>query len=237
MNKYCSSCGVEMPAEAPQCRSCGAIQDNFVYKSRVAAAVIAFSTGLFGIHRFYLGQWWGIFYLLFFWTYIPMLVAIIEGIVFLATSQKVWNDKYNRGLSLGTEKGGVVVIVPLVFIGIAMVGIIAAIALPAYQDYTNRSKVLESKLVAQQLMPAVESYAFERQQWPRNLEQLDIAAPRTSDNVGSVEIDAGVIIVAPPASTGIAGALVYIPKAQGSSIVWDCTESTIDKRYLPADCR
>ena len=195
------------------------------------------STGLFGIHRFYLGQWWGIFYLLFFWTYIPMLVAIIEGIVFLATSQKVWNDKYNRGLSLGTEKGGVVVIVPLVFIGIAMVGIIAAIALPAYQDYTNRSKVLESKLVAQQLMPAVESYAFERQQWPRNLEQLDIAAPRTSDNVGSVEIDAGVIIVAPAASTGIAGALVYIPKAQGSSIVWDCTESTIDKRYLPADCR
>jgi len=41
-----------------------------------------------------LGQWWGIFYLLFCWTFIPSIIAFIEGIVFLVTDDDAWNAKY-----------------------------------------------------------------------------------------------------------------------------------------------
>ncbi len=53
----------------------------------------AVSRGL-GIHRFCLGPWWGLFYLLFVWTFIPSCVAFIEGIVFLCTRDAQWEAKY-----------------------------------------------------------------------------------------------------------------------------------------------
>ena len=111
MTKQCPECQTSLEAEQPRCTNCGLIQDSFVYKSRVAAAIMAFSFGLFGLHRFYLGKWWGILYLLFFWTYIPVLISWIEGIVFLCSDQKKWNKKYNQGLSAGSEKGTVLLII------------------------------------------------------------------------------------------------------------------------------
>ena len=49
----------------------------------------------FGIHKFYLGQiGWGIVYLLFCWTFIPALVAFIEFIIYLCTSDEDFARKY-----------------------------------------------------------------------------------------------------------------------------------------------
>jgi TM2 domain-containing membrane protein YozV len=63
-------------------------------KDKIVAALLAIFLGALGIHRFYLGQWWGLLYLLFCWTGIPSLVSFIEGIVFLLTSDEVWDMKY-----------------------------------------------------------------------------------------------------------------------------------------------
>ena len=60
----------------------------------MAAGLLALFVGGLGIHRFYLGQWWGLFYLLFFWTFIPAIIAFFEGIVFLCTSDEAWNLRY-----------------------------------------------------------------------------------------------------------------------------------------------
>lgn len=237
MAKYCSECGVEIVGEAPQCRNCGAVRSDFVYKSRVAAAALAFFTGLFGMHRFYLGQWWGVLYLLFFWTYIPALVAFVEGIVILSTSQKDWNDKYNKGLSLGIEKGGVVIVVPLIFLTIFSIGTLAAIALPAYQDYTRRSQILESHQLAEQLKPLVEDYLQQHQEWPERYSQLaagDIVIP---EMVESVQINTGAIIVWPASSIGVDGYMMYSPLRYGEGVKWRCTESTVEPKYLPGACR
>ena len=52
-------------------------------KSKTTTIVLAFFIGTFGIHRFYLGQYWkGIFSVLFCWTFIPTIVSIIDCIVF-----------------------------------------------------------------------------------------------------------------------------------------------------------
>lgn len=64
-------------------------------KSRVLAAVLAFLLGGLGIHKFYLGETgWGICYLLFSWTFIPMIIAWIEGIGYLLTSERRFAQKY-----------------------------------------------------------------------------------------------------------------------------------------------
>lgn len=64
-------------------------------KSRIIAALLAFFLGGFGIHKFYLGQiGWGIVYLLFCWTFIPSIVAFIEFIIYLCTSDEDFARKY-----------------------------------------------------------------------------------------------------------------------------------------------
>jgi len=64
-------------------------------KSRVVAALLAFFLGTFGIHKFYLGQTgWGILYLLFCWTFIPTLVSLIEGCLYLLSTERAFALKY-----------------------------------------------------------------------------------------------------------------------------------------------
>jgi len=65
-------------------------------KNKVVAALLAFFVGIFGVHRFYLGQTGkGIAYLLFFWSGIPALIGLIDAILFLAMDQDEFDYKYN----------------------------------------------------------------------------------------------------------------------------------------------
>lgn len=65
-------------------------------KSKTTAIVLCFFLGGFGIHRFYLGQTGlGILYLIFFWTFIPAFIALIDFIGFLLMSEETFNQKYN----------------------------------------------------------------------------------------------------------------------------------------------
>lgn len=64
-------------------------------KSRTLAAVLALFLGGLGIHKFYLGQiGWGVVYLVFVWTFVPMLAGAIEGIRYLLMSDKEFFEKY-----------------------------------------------------------------------------------------------------------------------------------------------
>jgi TM2 domain-containing membrane protein YozV/ribosomal protein L40E len=105
--KFCSECGAVIKAKAEICPKCGVRQMGQPVinlgpvapngKSRIAAALFAFFLGAFGGHKFYLGQiGLGILYLLFFWTFIPALVAFIEFILFLTMSDEAFNQKYGQ---------------------------------------------------------------------------------------------------------------------------------------------
>lgn len=65
-------------------------------KSRLAAALLAFFLGGFGVHKFYLGRiGWGFIYLIFCWTAIPAIIAFIETFIYLLMSDEKFNEKYN----------------------------------------------------------------------------------------------------------------------------------------------
>jgi TM2 domain-containing membrane protein YozV len=66
-------------------------------KNQLAAALLAFFLGGLGVHKFYLGRiGWGIIYLLFCWTFIPAIIAFIEGIVLIAMSPEHFAAKYGN---------------------------------------------------------------------------------------------------------------------------------------------
>jgi len=92
---WCRGCGKEIHASARACPHCGAMQKIGSTKSKVAAGFLALFLGGLGIHRFYLGQWWGILYLLFCWTLIPAIVAVLEAIVFFCTDDDSWAAKHD----------------------------------------------------------------------------------------------------------------------------------------------
>ncbi|WP_139996613.1 NINE protein [Paenibacillus paridis] len=70
---------------------------NYNRKSKVTAGVLGILLGGLGIHKFYLGRiGWGIVYLIFCWTYIPALLGVIEGIIYLSSSDEKFHMKYSR---------------------------------------------------------------------------------------------------------------------------------------------
>ena len=67
-------------------------------KNKTTAGILAIFLGGLGVHRFYLGQiGLGVLYLVFCWTFIPAVVALIDGIIFLTKSEEAFAEKYNKG--------------------------------------------------------------------------------------------------------------------------------------------
>ena len=67
-------------------------------KSKAVAGILAILLGGIGAHKFYLGRWgWGIIYLLFCWTYIPSIIGLIEGIVYLVSNENDFARKHDKG--------------------------------------------------------------------------------------------------------------------------------------------
>lgn len=65
-------------------------------KVRITAGVLAIILGGVGVHKFYLGAWgWGILYVLFFWTYLPAIAGLVEGILILTKSDQEFAQLYN----------------------------------------------------------------------------------------------------------------------------------------------
>ena len=93
--KYCINCGAEIDIKAEICPKCGVRQPSISGgRSRIVASLLAIFLGGLGIHKFYLGNWIGIIYLLFCWTFIPAIVGFIEGIMYLMMSDKEFAAKY-----------------------------------------------------------------------------------------------------------------------------------------------
>ena len=88
----CPVCGHLCSRDALTCPKCG---KPLAKKNKVIAAILALLFGGLGLHKFYLGKiLWGVIYLLFCWTGIPSIVGLVEGIIYLFTSDEDFKHKY-----------------------------------------------------------------------------------------------------------------------------------------------
>nr|AAC38436.1 pilus subunit [Neisseria gonorrhoeae] len=142
---------------------------------------------------------------------------------------------------------------------IAIVGILAAVALPAYQDYTARAQVSEAILLAEGQKSAVTGYYLNNGEWPADNGAAGVASASTIKGkyVQKVEVAKGVV-TAQMASTGVNKEiqdkkLSLWAKRQDGSVKWFCGQpvtrtgdnddtvadanNAIDTKHLPSTCR
>ncbi|HGM0038545.1 TPA: pilin, partial [Neisseria gonorrhoeae] len=111
---------------------------------------------------------------------------------------------------------------------IAIVGILAAVALPAYQDYTARAQVSEAILLAEGQKSAVTEYYLNNGEWPENNTSAGVANPTEIKGkyVQKVEVAKGVV-TAQMKSDGVNKEikdkrLSLWAKRQDGSVKWFC---------------
>jgi len=125
---------------------------------------------------------------------------------------------------------------------VAIIAILAAIAIPAYQDYTIRAQVSDGLSLASGSKTAVAEYHNNRGGWPADNAAAGLASStsiignfvtQVLINNGGVEVTYG-----NQANAKISGStLLLSPTANGGSMEWDCIGNEIDDRYAPTQCR
>jgi type IV pilus assembly protein PilA len=127
---------------------------------------------------------------------------------------------------------------------VAIIGILAAIAIPAYQDYTIRAQVSEGLNLAAGAKAAASEYQMDRGAWPDTNAQagLSASADINGSYVSTVNVVSNVITVtyggSQPAHSVIAGSGITLTgTVNAGSVEWTCAGSGIQPKHLPAACR
>lgn len=125
---------------------------------------------------------------------------------------------------------------------VAIIGILAAVALPAYQDYTVRSKVTEALVQASAAKTAVaETAASEGSLTAVTAANSGFAFNGTT-YVASVDIsDGGIIDIVTQATGAAADPAIRLTPTAGAStddpLTWACSLTAGETKHVPATCR
>lgn len=127
---------------------------------------------------------------------------------------------------------------------VAIIAILAAIALPAYQDYTIRSQISEGVTLADGARAAVWDFVSNHGTFPSNNGSAGLvsSASITGKYVTAVNVTGGVIATefgnnANAAITTRHISLSPMMPSGAGSIIWRCSSTDINGRYLPTVCR
>jgi type IV pilus assembly protein PilA len=142
-----------------------------------------------------------------------------------------------------TQKGFTLIELMIV---IAIVGILAAIALPAYQDYTIRAKMSEPIALLAEAKTSIAEFYVNRGELPVTLSEAGLTSNPAQPLVKSLAISGtGLVTITVTSDSTMGGAadgsfeLSPITLA-GGVIEWKCkvgTGGTIEAKYLPSSCR
>lgn len=143
---------------------------------------------------------------------------------------------------------------------IAIIGILAVIALPAYQDYTARAQVSEAISLMEGQKSAVVEYYADKGKWPTSNAEAGIATNTSIQGkyVAQVDVGANGVITATmkaddvnneiksktvsltPTATTTTGSGTGATTTGNGSFTWTCKPGTtdgVDPKFLPSSCR
>jgi type IV pilus assembly protein PilA len=130
---------------------------------------------------------------------------------------------------------------------VAIIGILAAIAIPQYQDYTIRARVTEAVNLASAAKTAVAEYFNTNQQMPSTNDSAGYTSAATalvtSVTIGAPSASQGTIAVLLSNDTRLGnaagGTITLTATGSANAVSWTCSASggTNMSRYVPANCR
>lgn len=152
-------------------------------------------------------------------------------------------------MKMKTQKGFTLIELMIV---IAIIGILAAIAIPAYQDYVIRSQVSEALSLADGSKTAVAEFYSNKGYLPTANSSAGLAAPASITGNYVAEVDVGIASGAPKDGQIVVKLgnkvnsavkdkkLMLSPITGGGSTKWTCktdSNAAIANKYLPTNCR
>lgn len=143
-----------------------------------------------------------------------------------------------------------------------IIGILAAIAIPAYQDYTIRAQVSEGLTLASAAKASVSETFADRGAWPAGLDEagMDSANPPSGKYVEGIDVADGTISITygNDANAAIAGQILSLKPlvSPNNDVIWVCgyhaaptgaaeasggasggDQTSVTAKYLPSNCR
>jgi type IV pilus assembly protein PilA len=126
---------------------------------------------------------------------------------------------------------------------VAIIGILAAVAIPAYQDYIARAQVAEAVTLTSSGKTPLAEFMGDKGIWPSTADIVmgslngkyvsNITLAGSTGTVGTIQVvatmkDSGV-------NSQILGSTLILTSADGRA--WSCTSGTVSSKYRPAACR
>jgi type IV pilus assembly protein PilA len=143
-----------------------------------------------------------------------------------------------------TNSMGWIVAIP---VGVSLIGVIAAIAIPAYQTYVIRAQVTEGLNLARPLQEAVTRAYAQTHQWVADDRDLGTTFTLSGHFVSQVVIIDGSVIILYGNAAGriiVGKELVLKPRVDGRGVAWECgyrieggSVTSVPPRVLPSRCR
>ncbi|HEV7856371.1 MAG TPA: pilin [Herminiimonas sp.] len=147
-----------------------------------------------------------------------------------------------RQLGELSAKGGtsyVVFIIVGLLTFVSVIGILAAIAIPQYQQYVTRAKVAEAHNVANRAAKSVGNFYEEHRQIPNSLAEAGFTEPLPLSIRNIALARNAVLSIEMSATNGpVAGkSFTLQPADDNGHVIWTCSSAEIPDIYLPLPCR
>ena len=127
---------------------------------------------------------------------------------------------------------------------VAIIGILAAVALPAYQDYITRAQVAEAVELAAGFKTPLAEFRADKGHWPTAVSAVGGGGSIEGTLTGKYSAIAltggggtnGTVTITGTMSTGNAsGSTITVTSADGG--LWDCTGGSVQNKWRPSGCK